>query len=216
PLKASMSNMKSLFGQALDNLEANGLARRSYDAANAVRKGMKRERSAPPTAAPTRRAEFDYPFDPRLADSAMPGLARTILNRAHLQQIADQRRENYQAFVEANREEPVFDIVFDRLPDRVCPWALPIRIDRRSEFDLQFRAVDVPVFTFGETLHREFRTVASEQAELVDSAVRLSESLLCVPVHPGVDARVMREWHARMRDVVGLSCGAPAGQARSV
>jgi dTDP-4-amino-4,6-dideoxygalactose transaminase len=124
-----------------------------------------------------------YPYDPAVSEWAMPRTAWWILARARLAEISAARRRNYQLL--SARLEFTEEIVAVRreLQGDTCPWGFPVLLGRRQERDYLIRARGVPLFTFGEVLHPHLFARKALNSRMLETARRLSDSILVFSVH---------------------------------
>lgn len=110
----------------------------------------------------------------------MPWFANFILGKCDLDVMAARRRRNYAIVDKILVETDQVKKVFPCLPDDVCPWAFPLLVEGRGEYDQVLRSQGVPVYTFGETLHP---CLFQAEPPIQENAIYLSESLLLLPIH---------------------------------
>jgi perosamine synthetase len=130
-----------------------------------------------------------HPFSQELAVTRLPLMSRRIMGMSDLRAMIDSRRNNYQIWVDELDEQHSIHKIYPRIPANVCPWAFPVRMRERSLWDHRLRARNVPLFTFGETLHR---TVYESDMATVRDAVTLSNEVLMLGVHQGLAADKVR------------------------
>jgi len=185
-LNESLRRAKRLFEQALAGAEGDRMARwyRTVERQRAVVKRVSTPSLRQGESESTeRKTAFEYPFDPRLARTAMPWMSKAIIEAADLATIARRRRQNFEVAGDRLRDVPGVEPLYRELPDRVCPWCFPVKMDRRRDLDHRLHALGVPLYTFGETLHRTFWEQAKEDPLLLEPARSLSRDLLCLAIH---------------------------------
>ena len=109
----------------------------------------------------------------------MSGTSKQIMNRTRIEHVIQQRRDNYTRLLGHLTESPCIRIVRDQLPDGVCPLFFPVKIERVCRRDMQDRLqrAGIGTFVFGEELH------SSLPSNQFRNAVKLSQNILCLPVH---------------------------------
>jgi perosamine synthetase len=124
--------------------------------------------------------EEAYLFNFGLAKVTMPWFSRAVLGQCDFRNLVLARRRNFDILNDFLQESRCLKKVFSALPDNVCPWAYPVMINNRSEYDRRLRAIGVPLFTFGELLHPSSHRADRAVAE---DAALLSRDLMMIPVH---------------------------------
>lgn len=208
PIRNSIVRAKHLIDELVEDMGPNSATAHVYKAADSLRARLWRAaptgRNTPfPTADDT--PSIEYFFDERLASSRMPWLSRRILAAADLAELASARRRNYLAYAEGLDSSQRLESLYAELPSHVCPWAYPALLEDRILHDIRLRERNVPVWTFGSTLHRVlFQTLGPEDAALQD-AQYLSDRLLCLPVHQTLEVVDVQNFIATISDYLHIS-----------
>jgi hypothetical protein len=135
----------------------------------------KKRSSAPPE--PLHVLPNGTEFLPWMADFPMSRLSRHLARHFPLLDIAAKRRANYHGLLErVSRFEGVRPL-FDRLPDGVVPWVLPLTIGERCDAHTALRARGIPAVTWGGV--RDSRVSAAEFPD----ADFLYDGLVFLPIH---------------------------------
>lgn len=193
PLHDSLVRGKHLFEELISSLGEDSRAARAYawiERARVRAKSLGQAHRAPPVGvpgpsvdAPTGPEENarEYFFDRRLADSRLPWMAEQIMARADLESIVRSRRRNYRILAEQLASHDLVAVCRPGLPERMSPLAFPVSVRNRSTHDRALRARGVPVWTFGNTLHRVLFETADPR--IVADAAHLADTMLLIPVH---------------------------------
>ena len=194
PLKSSVVRAKRLAEEVITGLGEESLVARAYWLAERGRVRAKRwvarpavgAASPPPAAAngpgsTSQERAKEYFFSERLAHSRLPWMSEHIMSRVDLAAIVRARRDNYQTLAARLDPPALIRNALPALPPRISPLAYPVLVPDRSSHDLRLREREVPVWTFGSTLHRVLFETAG--ADVVDDAVYLRDTLLLVSVH---------------------------------
>lgn len=186
PLRQRIVNFKLLLEEALQH-GPRGLARSAFAAIEAVRLALKPGQPMPPSArVPSEpvAGEARYPVDRRLAGSAMPPLARKIIEAYDHAWVARRRRSNFRRYAELLQSRGPLKLLYASLPDKTCPWVFPVLLEGRDSIDHLWRAQGVALHTFGIYLHSSLFE-RTDQAT-VDDALYLATHLLCLAIHQDV------------------------------
>lgn len=197
--KTSIKNIKQIIESATGNLP-DGAIKRCLERLEQLR--VNRKRKLHNLTAPT----SINPADPYSADmehyaDTIPAISSHILKRSNLSHIAETRRRNYEALASQLNHHPVAKSLFPQLPERCCPWAYPVLINNRSEYDHRMKKAGALLFTFGETLHHSIETCSS--TETIEIAKHLSRSLLSLSIHQDVDLQQINRTAAAIKTVLG-------------
>jgi hypothetical protein len=192
PLKSSVVRAKHLAEEVITGLGEDSLVARAYGLAERGRVRAKRWLARPSASATQPSAASDaelisavqakeYFFSERLAHSRLPWMSERIMSRVDLAAIVRARRDNYQTLAARLDPPALIRNALPALPPRISPLAYPVLVPDRSSHDLRLREREVPVWTFGSTLHRVLFETAG--ADVLDDAVQLRDTLLLVSVH---------------------------------
>ena len=181
-LRNSLARFKRLSALRRDRFRANDTAR-TLDPQS--REGE--ARLAKSTPAIKRTADDAYPYGPELAWTGIPFASRTVLTRTCLEQVVNARRRNYLVLEKILSGCRGLRLAQEFLPERTCPWGLPVVIENRGAHDHRLRTLGVPLFTFGEVLHPLVQKNAGTDSTMVETAQSLSDSLLVFAIHQDLD-----------------------------
>lgn len=205
PLADSVVRAKRLAEQVITGMGDDSALARAYALAESTRvhakkwllgrrAGVARSAAPAPAAGPVTEPPepSEYFFSERLASSKLPWMAERIMARADLAALVEARRGNYETLTARLQPAGQVACVLPTLPPRISPLAYPIFMPERSTHDLRLRARDVPVWTFGSTLHRAVFETAD--AGVLADARYLSDELLLISVHHMLTRRNAEEY----------------------
>ncbi|MFC7213107.1 DegT/DnrJ/EryC1/StrS family aminotransferase [Saliphagus sp. GCM10025334] len=114
-------------------------------------------------------------------------LSASVIAGSNPDEIRSRRRENYRAWTSLFANRPDVDPLFETLPPGVCPQVFPVRTDRPERLRrlLESHGVDGV-----HTWPRLSRSVLENPA--YETAHRLSETVVLLPVHQHVDLDAIR------------------------
>lgn len=188
-LRNSLARFKRLSALRRDRFRGNGAARTCDPQSQEAQ-----TRLATSTPAIKRTADEAYPYGPELAWTGIPFVSRTVLTRTCLEQVVNARRRNYLILEKILAGCRMLRLAQELLPERTCPWGLPVVIENRSAHDHRLRTLGVPLFTFGEVLHPLVQKNASTDSTMVDTAQYLSDSLLVFAIHQDLDEAFVAQY----------------------
>lgn len=116
-------------------------------------------------------------FDPAWLDKRASWVARGLLDRVSGARVVAHRRRNYRQLEQALEGIPGCRPLFAQLPERACPWLLPLLVDDPEPVFARLCAWGVPVTRFASTLW------AGVDASTCPVAAQLSRRVLALPVH---------------------------------
>jgi perosamine synthetase len=118
-------------------------------------------------------------FDERKVNWSISSSANSILCRTNPERIVVTRRRNYQHLQAALHDIPSIQLLFDNLPDGVCPLSFPIFVHDRTFWcdELENRGILVGGWP---SYHRGFNW------EEFPETRHLKNDLLTLPVHQGL------------------------------
>lgn len=187
PLKRRLIDFKQSLEEALEHGPP-GLARSTFRGLERVRLALKPGRQAPAASAALPAAtipgEARYPVDRRLVQSAMPPLARRILEAHEPGDVARRRRDNFRRYAQSLHAGGRLTLLYDELPAQACPWVFPVLLEGRDAIDHTWRAQGVGLHTFGIYLHS--RLFEGTDMATVDDARYLAAHLLCLAIHQDI------------------------------
>lgn len=120
-------------------------------------------------------------FDPGKIRWSMSRLSKGIISRTQPWKIIETRRSNYQHLHNALCSEPSIRLLYDDLPDDVCPLSFPIYVSDRNGWasSLEERGILVGGWP---SYHRGF------DWKMFPEVRHLKNDLLTLPVHQGLGA----------------------------
>ena len=124
-------------------------------------------------------------FDEQKIGWSLSGLSRGILSITNPDKIVEIRRRNYQYLHNALFNIPTLQLVFDELPDDVCPLSFPFFVKDRSRWCKALEDSGILVYEWWAGYHRGF------DWEEFPEARHLKNNLLTLPVHQGLDVHHM-------------------------
>jgi len=118
-------------------------------------------------------------FDPQKIEWSISRLSKRILSKTSPQEIIKARRRNYQYLHEALRNVPSIRLLFDALPDGVCPLSFPIYVNDRNCWAQALENNGILVGGW-PSYHRGFSWKDFPEAR------HLKNDLLTLPLHQGL------------------------------
>ncbi len=185
-VKKSIIAIKRLVEQLIDNSH-NGILKWAFHHVEKRRVALRRG-SRPSVAGVDAQIPDSYLFHDELARVGMPWFARAILHTSDVRTLVSVRRRNFEILNDNLEENDRITKVLKKLPENVCPWAYPVLVKDRSQYDQVLRSRGVPVFTFGELLHP---AVYNSGSTVIESAEFLSKRLMMIPLHQNLDSGQM-------------------------
>ena len=146
-----------------------------------------RAASAPAAALAPSSSDSSFELDPAWIDKRSSLFARTLLRLSSSTRIANVRRAHYLRLDAALRGLPGIQPLYPALPDSVCPWAYPLRVEDADGLAARLGAVGVPVVRFGRPLWQ------GVDAATCHNAVHLSQHVLALPCHQELQPREL-DW----------------------
>lgn len=197
--RTKSKNVKQIIESAVNNM-SDGIIKHGIQRLEQIRvnrnKSQQTQRMA--TDSPTISA---YAADMEHYADEIPAFSSYILKRCNLAHIIGTRRKNYVTLANHINHHPVAKSVFPTLPARCCPWAYPVLIDNRSDYDHLIKKAGAILFTFGEELHQSIDKCSS--TETIEIARYLSKSLLSLSIHQDIDQQQINKTAAAIRTVLG-------------
>lgn len=119
-------------------------------------------------------------FDEKKIDWTISRLSKGILSKTDPQKIVEIRRRNYRHLYNAIRHIPAIQLLYDDLPDEVCPLALPLYVKDRNFWcnSLEDKGILVGGWP---SYHRGFDWTQYPEAR------RLKNDLITLPIHQNLD-----------------------------
>jgi perosamine synthetase len=124
-------------------------------------------------------------FDASKIEWGISRLSMGLLVKTDPHGIIEARRRNYQYLLAALRNIPSIQMLYDDLPEHVCPLALPIYVTDRSRWANALEARGILVGGW-PSYHRGFNW------EDFPESRHLKNDLLTLPVHQGLEPRHMQ------------------------
>lgn len=196
PLRQSIVIAKALLEQIVENLPHCRVrtALLSWESRRvAKRRAMEDAKGGLPDTAEK------YPFRDDLAYAKMPFLSKYVIESGRWEVLVAIRRRNYMLIAGLIEESESLSRLLPDLPEGVSPWAFPVLLRDRRVHEHTLRDRGVPLFTFGETLHRlllETDDLARADAEY------LSDRLMALPIHQQIEEDEIRKYAAILNHYV--------------
>lgn len=111
----------------------------------------KLQQTQPHSLGPTS-SEGSYGLDEAWIDKSMSFFSRWITQHAPVNQIAEQRRQNYQRMQAAFSNLPGCRPLFSKLPEQTVPWVYPLYVEAAEKYFPLLKNQGVPIIRFGEYL----------------------------------------------------------------
>lgn len=127
-----------------------------------------------------RNGEVYYPFSVSLDAMPMPWWIRRMVAGSDLDCIATTRLRHYEHYARALDGHPLVRL-WRSTPPHAVPWVFPVFVEGRDRHDREWRAMGVPLHTFGIYLHSGLFRDANPR--VIADALYLSDRLLCLAVH---------------------------------
>lgn len=108
-------------------------------------------------------------------------LSECVLEAVDPDSIRERRRENYRAWARFLTERDDLELVFESLPDGICPQAIPVRAARPDRFVAALEDRGVGAYTWPRLADSVHEDPAYETARY------LSERIVALPVHQHVE-----------------------------
>lgn len=197
--KTKLKNVKQIVESAVNNM-SDGIIKRAIQRLEQIRVNSK-HREPDQTMATDSHSVSAYAADMEHYADDIPAISSYILKRCDLAHIVETRRKNYQTLANHIDHHPVAKSLFPTLPARCCPWAYPMLIDNRSDYDHLIKKAGAVLFTFGEELHQSIDKCSS--TETIETARYLSNSLLSLSIHQEIDQQQINKTAAAIRTVLG-------------
>lgn len=123
-------------------------------------------------------------FDEEKIGWAISRLSKGVIHKTNPHKIFEIRRRNYQHLLIALRDIPSIKILFDNLPENVCPLSFPYLVDDRTSWSdaLGYKGILVGGWP---SYHRGFDWREYPEAR------HLKNDLLTLPVHQDLDLHQM-------------------------
>ena len=118
-----------------------------------------------------------YYCKPGSARHGMSALTRGTIARLNRDEITSRRRHNYQRLELLVRDLPGLRLLYDRLPDFVCPLGLPVMVNRRDQWIANLLVMGIDVSAWWQGHHRDLDWAAFPEA------CSLKDQLVLLPIH---------------------------------
>ncbi len=194
-----LKNIKHIVEYSINNM-SDGIIKHSLQKLEQIRVNSRNKQQGQietdaPAESSAYRAEMEHYAD------KIPAICSHILKRSNLAQISAIRRKNYEALAEQIAHHPAAKTLFPTLPKRCCPWAYPVLIHNRSDYDHLIKKSGGVLFTFGEELHSSINKCSS--TETIETAQYLSKSLLSLSVHQNITPQQINKTAMAIKTVLG-------------
>lgn len=123
-------------------------------------------------------------FDAQKIGWSISGLSKGILSQINPYMIFEARRRNYQLLHNSLVNIPSIRLLFDDLPDNVCPLSFPVFVKDRNHWLKSLESRGIPAGGW-PSYHRDF-----DWKEFPE-AIYLKDNLLTLPVDQGLSAHHM-------------------------
>jgi perosamine synthetase len=119
---------------------------------------------------------------------AMSATSKWLMDRTPVAHVVERRRQNYRHLVRMVQETRLVTVVHRELPEGVCPLFFPVRVKQGLRESIQHRLdrEGIATFIFGDVPHPTLPKGEFGRAE------RLSQEILCLPVHQDLDLEDMK------------------------
>lgn len=124
----------------------------------------------------------------------MSKLAATVLEEVDPEAIRTRRRTNYRAWRRVLAARDDVEVVYDALPEGICPQAVPVRAERPDRFVATLEDRGVGAYTWPRL------SAAVREDPAYETARRLSERIVALPVHQNVEPSTIEEIGRRLSD----------------
>ncbi|RKD97337.1 DegT/DnrJ/EryC1/StrS family aminotransferase [Halopiger aswanensis] len=111
----------------------------------------------------------------------MSKLSKYVLENADPDWIREQRRANYRTWHRILADRDDLAVVYDDLPEGICPLAFPVRADHPDDLVATFEDHGIGAYTWP----RLSTTVRDDPA--YETARRLSSTIVALPVHQHIE-----------------------------
>lgn len=132
-------------------------------------------------------SEGGFGLDEAWIHKRMSWFSRWIIQTAPLQEIAEKRRQNYLAMLNALSKLPGCRILFNFLPEHTVPWVFPVYVDHPEKYFTTLKMQGVPVWRFGEFLD------ATVTTDICPISVEYSKHIFQFPCHQSLTKAEM-DW----------------------
>ncbi|MBT1064845.1 DegT/DnrJ/EryC1/StrS family aminotransferase [Bowmanella sp. Y26] len=129
-----------------------------------------------------------YPVDKLHYDFEIPWLSKYMIKNARFNSQVAGILKNYQDLSDDFSKVEAFHLPYADLELNVVPWAVPVILENRNQYDYKLLANDVSFFTFGEELHASLFDGKSASQAAVDDARYLSGSMICFSIHQNLNS----------------------------
>jgi len=123
-------------------------------------------------------------FDPQKIDWSISKLSKGILSQTDPHKIVDAHRRNYRHLHKPLQEIPFIQLLFDNLPDEVCPLSFPLFVKNRGHWGNALESNGILVGGW-PSYHRGFDWKEFPEAR------HLKNDLLTLPLRQSLDLHHM-------------------------
>jgi len=118
-----------------------------------------------------------YYFNGSVEKMTASKISRYILEHSCPASIVKRRRENYDKLFESAREDRSFQLLFNQLPEGVCPLYFPVFVKNREEVCRRLNEMGIAAMQWWSGYHRAF-----DWAEFPEARY-LKDHVLTIPIH---------------------------------
>ena len=115
-------------------------------------------------------------FDPQKINWSLSRLSKGIINKADPSKIVETRRRNYLHLYSFLRNTSSIKLLFDDLPDGVCPQSFPVIVENRNYWFNRLNSMGILVGGW-PSYHRSFNWSAFPEAR------HLKNNVITLPIH---------------------------------
>lgn len=137
---------------------------------------IKSKRAIPNNLGPSS-SEGAFNLDEDWIHKTMSWFSQWIVRNAHLDYIAEQRRQNYQILNESLADLPNCHRLMPKLSEHTVPWVFPLYVDQPEKYFHALRRQGIPVLRFGEFLD------SSVNEQVCPVSVEYSKHVFQFPCH---------------------------------
>jgi len=141
----------------------------------------------------------DNYFDLKKINWSMSRLSKGILNTTNPYNIVGKRRRNYQYLYNSLFNVPTLQILYDDLPDDVCPLSFPFIVKERKRWCNALDAKGILVYEWWAGYHQGFDWGNFPEA------CNLKDNLLTLPVHQNLDTYHMEYIANCVKDIAEVN-----------
>jgi dTDP-4-amino-4,6-dideoxygalactose transaminase len=126
-----------------------------------------------------------YYFNQSVQKMTASGISRYILDHSCSASIVNQRRENYFQLSKSAKETRLFQLLFDQLPEGVCPLYFPVIVEDRKKVCNRLNEMGIAAMQWWSGYHRAFDWKEFPEARY------LKDHVLTIPIHQQLSSKNM-------------------------